>query len=241
VRHANTGSAPISWAHSRRAATMRLSDASARTTTGVTRDLISRPREIAACLVCGPPGSHRDADVGRCQRRRIDHAVADHHCDAACTLLPHRLHLVCRRLVGQDRIRADRRCHQRPHVRVVAGNDHDTVHARAAQLPDRAWSRSVPPAGPPRPARIPAPQPSAGARRAELGPAAPTARGGRGRPRTPPGPGIQTASKPRPHPPVAARGRGRRTWPTARSGRRRVHGASDRGRPRRRGESGPEQ
>ena len=58
------------------------------------------------------PGSHGHTDVGRRQRRRVVYAIADHHRDASGALAPDGIELVRRRLLGQDRVGADRRPHQ---------------------------------------------------------------------------------------------------------------------------------
>jgi hypothetical protein len=74
-----------------------------------------------------PSGAHRDADVGRRERRGVVHAVADHHRHAALALGDDGVDLVDRIALGQDPVDADRDADRFGDVGVIAGDHHDAL------------------------------------------------------------------------------------------------------------------
>ena len=61
--------------------------------------------------------AHRDADVGRRERRRVVQPVADHHHDAVAALGLDGFDLLVRGALGQDPVDAERGADRLRHVR----------------------------------------------------------------------------------------------------------------------------
>ncbi len=85
----------------------------------------------------GAAGAKRDPDIGRCQRRRVVDAVADHDGRMQPLLGAHGIDLVGGHALGQHRIEIERRADRVRGGGAVAGDHDHACNARLAQQPDR--------------------------------------------------------------------------------------------------------
>ena len=84
------------------------------------------------------PGSHRDPDVGRRERRRVVEPVPHHDDDAVLALGLDGLDLLVGGAFGQDPVDPEGSPDRLRHVRMIPGDHHDALDARSSERADHS-------------------------------------------------------------------------------------------------------